>query len=742
VKQIMAFDLKSWLQKQAGDTTLPLSVITFSQNGMASDLQQIGSQQIELQQIDTREWLITNGLGTYAGSALSGANTRRYHGLLLASLQPPVKRTLLFSRLDESLRVNGRQHNLATNYWQSGAVHPQGYTCLESFSDLPVPTWVFNTEDGRLIKQVIMLRGEQRVYVAYTWLPHDPTSKPAELDLTVLLGYRDFHNQTQGAEDWKFQQSVITTSGGTPANANELTIKFEAFPSATPLYLQGITASGAKYTGQPSWYWNYHWPREFERGLSDREDCFRPGNVVFTLDNGQSAVLSAGLNALSNAELKALNIQSDGSNGLPALVARSAAEKVALLEQAGTSGISHVGESHVSPTPTVEKLTLAADQFVAKRNSTNGSTIIAGYHWFSDWGRDSMISLPGLCLATGRYDEARSILSTFGRYLSEGMLPNYFPDGGQEPEYNTSDATLWWAWALHRYFKATGDSAFVKLQLPLLEEVVAWHVKGTRHGLKLDDDGLITGGDSSVQLTWMDAKVDGYVVTPRSGKAVEINALWYNFLMTVHHLREAVGTTSGADTEHDYLAMAQKCRQGFEQFWLDDKGYLADVIGFDGSIDVSIRPNQLIAASLTYPILSQERATRMLAVVEAELLTPMGLRTLSPAHPSYQGVYGTGKQQADQYHRDITYHQGTVWPWLLGPWVNARIYAEGAGTVNLDFVRERLGAMSHHITNDGAIGSVSEIFDGNAPHAARGCVSQAWSVAELLRVMSEFPQLA
>lgn len=712
------FDLKDWLNKQAGNSkSLPVSVIDFDSR----------QSLIDLQAIDKREWLVTNGLGTYAGSALSAANTRRYHGLLLASLQPPVKRTLLFSRLDETLSVNGRTHQLATNYWQSGAVHPQGFAYLESFSDLPVPTWVFNTDDGRLVKQVVMLQGQQRVYVGYTWLPRNEDSKSAVLDLAVLLGYRDFHNETRGAADWKFQQSIITTSGGSPAN--EVTLKYEAFAGARPLHLQCITAGSATYGGRPDWYWNYHWPREFERGLGDREDCFHPGNLTITLAAGQSVVLAAGLEPLGNDELKALNNSKNGANGLAALVARAAAEKVALLTKANSLGKPAV----------VEKLTLAADHFVAKRNSTNGSTIIAGYHWFSDWGRDSMISLPGLCLATGRFDEARSILATFGRYLSEGMLPNYFPDGGQEPEYNTSDATLWWAWALSRYFDATNDSAFVKEQLSLLEDVVAWHVKGTRHGLKLDDDGLITGGDSSVQLTWMDAKVNGYVVTPRSGKAVEINALWYNFLLTVHHLREKTGTTPGA---HDYLAMALKCKQGFEKFWLEDKGYLADVIGFDGQVDDAIRPNQLIAASLTYPILSQERAGRMIKVVEDALLTPMGLRTLSPSHSQYQGVYGTGKVQADQYHRDITYHQGTVWPWLLGPWVNARIFAAGSSADNLEQVRERLSEMSRHITTDGAIGSINEIFDGDAPHTARGCISQAWSVAELLRVMSEYPELA
>jgi predicted glycogen debranching enzyme len=524
----------------------------------------------------------------------------------------------------------------------------------------------------------------------------------------VLLGYRDFHSETRGSNNWQFSQNIVS----------DKQVKIEAFTGAQPLWLE---LDHGAYSAQPEWYWNYKWPREFERGLGDGEDCFRSGKVKATLAAGESITLTAGFEAANNNQEKLLET----------LVRQSAAEKRALLPKANTAAL--------------KKLMLAADQFIAQRQSTAGSTIIAGYPWFSDWGRDSMISLFGLCLATGRTDEGRSILSTFGRYLSEGMLPNYFPDGGQAPEYNTSDATLWWAWALHGYYKATGDIDFVKAQLPLLQEVVDWHKKGTRHGLKLDSDGLITGGDASVQLTWMDAKVGNYVVTPRSGKAVEINALWYNFLLTLKFLRDEVAAKCGAaslpPSSDDYSALAVQCRAGFEKFWLEQAGHLVDVIRQDGSLDLAIRPNQLIAASLTYPILSQERTARMLSVVESKLLTPMGLRTLAPDHPEYQGVYGTGLAQADQYHRDITYHQGTVWPWLLGPWVNARVYAHAGDSQSMVFIRSHLQPILAHISNEGCIGSINEIFDGNAPHTPRGCVSQAWSVAELLRVLSEHPEL-
>ncbi|CAN5555054.1 amylo-alpha-1,6-glucosidase [soil metagenome] len=703
----MKFELTQWLRNQANDTLLPI------QASSLSDLTDLGST-------DTREWLITNGLGTYAGAAISGANTRRYHGLLVASLQPPVKRTLLLSRLDESLTVEGQSTacELATNYWQSGYVHPQGYLYLEAFSELPVPTWSYRVSGGRLIKQVLMLHGQQRVHVGYTWLPYDG-AKTASLELSVLLSYRDFHSETRGSNTWQFAQNIVS----------EKQVKVEAFNGAQPLWLE---LDHGSYSAQPDWYWNYKWPREFERGLGDREDAFRSGIVRATLAAGESITFTAGFEPFIN-DSSSNNSESDKKPSLlEALVRQCASEKRALLKKTSSE--------------TVQRLILAADQFIAHRQSTDGSTIIAGYHWFSDWGRDSMISLFGLCLATGRLAEARSILSTFGRYLSEGMLPNYFPDGGQEPEYNTSDATLWWAWALHGYYKTTGDIDFVKAQLPLLQEVVDWHKKGTRHGLKLDSDGLITGGDASVQLTWMDAKVGSYVVTPRSGKAVEINALWYNFLLTLNYLRSEVATKIGAASltaaTEDYTALAAQCAIGFEKFWIEKEGYLVDVIRQDGSLDLAIRPNQLLAASLSYPLLSQEKAKRMLAVVESKLLTPMGLRTLSPDHPEYQGVYGTGLLQADQYHRDITYHQGTVWPWLLGPWVSARLYVNATqSTESIAFIRNHLQPIIAHIMSEGCLGSINEIFDGDAPHTPRGCVSQAWSVAELLRVLNEYPEL-
>lgn len=427
--------------------------------------------------------------------------------------------------------------------------------------------------------------------------------------------------------------------------------------------------------------------------------------------------------------------------------------KKQLLTLASTSTVPV--EHDIQALGTSALLTLAADDFIVRRQSTRSNSIIAGYHWFSDWGRDSMISLPGLALSTGRARAARSVLETFGAYLSEGMLPNFFPDSGQAPQYNTSDATLWWASALLRYYRETTDTQFVREQLPLLESVVEWHQKGTRHGLKMDpDDGLITAGDASVQLTWMDAKVGDLVVTPRSGKAVEINALWYNFLKTIEFLYCATGSAGlhesppgkpglvGASRKSEYYSeIAELVKSNFSKFWNDKAGCFYDYIRDDGVADKSIRPNQLLAASLTFPVATQAQAKSMLDVVESDLLTPKGLRTLSPHDLAYKGNYGDGKEHANQYDRDITYHQGTVWPWLFGPWVDSRIYAYGNEPENYKFIAEKLAPIFDHVLSEGCVGSVSEIFDGDAPHQPRGCVAQAWSVAELLRILKDYPAI-
>jgi predicted glycogen debranching enzyme len=697
------FDLNNWLAEQLGVTP--------------QDHTRMPAIDMNLRAADSRcEFVLTNGLGSFAsGDALSGANTRRYHGLFVASLQPPVRRTLLLSHIDEKATVDGVATELATNIWR-GAVAPEGFRVLTGFTVYPVPTWQYTLNGGVLIKQVAMIPGKQQVVTGYSWVSE--SGKPLKLDLTVVANNRDMHGETRGWNDWKFQQ-----------NAGDHRVSVKGWNEAQELVLR---FNAGEFRPDPAWHWGYEWPREFERGLNDSEDCFRIGTIEVTINSGEAVSLVAELGGQDATRVE------PGIATIGDAVRRVYQHQQKLLADAG------------QPTdPYLRQLVLAADQFLVHRDSVGGATVIAGYHWFGDWGRDSMISLTGLTLATGRYEEAKSILETFGRYVSEGMLPNYFPDGGQAPEYNTSDATLWWAFALNHYFQATGDMEFVRKQLPLLDSVVEWHRKGTRHKLHLDQsDGLVAGGEAGVQLTWMDAKVGDLVVTPRQGKAVEICALWYNFLRCLSSLYEksaAQGGLADADEAHrkavEYGEMAATTHAGMAKFWNADKGCLYDVILDGGGVDASVRPNQLIALSLPFVAFTPQQGREILAVVEKELLTPLGMRTLSPSDPAYRGQYGGGHAQANQYERDITYHQGTVWPWLLGPWVDARLFAHGETQENVAFILSQLDTIMKHILGDAGLGSVSEIFDGDAPHTARGCVAQAWSVAELLRTRKRLLEL-
>lgn len=669
----MSFDLVDWLADQIGHYALDIPLIDLS-NSIADE---------------RREWLITNGLGSFASGNLWGATSRRYHGLGIFSMDPPARRMLLLTLIDET----ACGERLGTNFWTSGAVSPEGYKKVVAVTVYPVPTWVFEVAGGYLIKQVAMLPERQEVTVGYTWTGESPLP----LCLRFLTNCRDFHGETRGSLDWRFEQDVQRDR-----------VRIRAYSSAPELV---ISFSRGSYQMEPLWYWNYYWPREHERGQAFREDNFHSGRLETSLEPGASITVRAGL----DRDLKAVSI-----NDVVRAVAR---HQNTLIEQAGSPADQDV-----------RRLIVAADQFIVDRDSTASKSIIAGYHWFADWGRDSMISVAGLALSTKRFDIARAIFTTFGSYLSGGMLPNSFPDSGMTPLYNTVDATLWWAWALDRYYKATRDTLFIADQVPLLESVVEWHLKGTRYNIHVDPaDGLISCGEQGVQLTWMDVKAGSQVVTQRAGKPVEINALWFNFLKILQSFCEV--TERGGEK---YAAMAEQAKTGFERFWNAGAGCLFDVIREDGTADASIRPNQLLAISLPHRLVSDERAKSILAVVERELLTPGGLRTLSPLDPAYRGRYGGGADVADQYNRDITYHQGTVWPWLFGPWVDARVKTYGLTEENRQFMSAHLAHIKRHVLGEAGVGSVSEIFDGVPPHHPAGCVAQAWSVAELLRVLSEY----
>jgi predicted glycogen debranching enzyme len=516
-----------------------------------------------------------------------------------------------------------------------------------------------------------------------------------------------------------------------------------AFEGAQPYHLiaVGSQADDPDFTTMGVWYWRFLHRKERERGLPDTEDYYLPGTFQarLTLAN-KGAHAQDTLTLILTAEPRWHNYTRPGAP------AKSLQRTLARQHEIAGNDLQHLGERDRS---FLQQLRLAADQFLVARLS-NGSkltgsnahtTLIAGYHWFTDWSRDTMISLPGLTLATGRFEEARSLLQHFARYLDRGMLPNRFPDSGEnltDADYNTADATLWYFHALDQYLRLSGDTSLLGSLFPALEEVITWHQRGTRFGIHADEhDGLLAAGEAGVQLTWMDAKADDWVVTPRSGKPVEINALWYNAL----RLMEEWATGQGKDPL-PYGAAAARCRESFNQrFWYESGAYLADVVDGPDGDDTSLRPNQVLAISLPHPVLETARWQSVLDALTRHLLTSVGLRTLNQAHPAYRGHY-TG----DRYMRDGAYHQGAVWVWLIGPYLDARLRvwgSEDAGARSHEEERCRgiLEAFLDHLGQAG-MGSISEIFDGEAPHTPRGCIAQAWSVAEVLRLLSRCHHIA
>ena len=638
-----------------------------------------------MQTPDRREWLTTNGLGGYASGTVCGANSRRYHGLLIAALRPPGQRTVLLSRVDEVVRLGDEAHELSTSFWRSGATAPEGYRYLERFRHDPIPTWEYRVGEVGLIKRVACLPERNAVVVGY----RQQDGPPIRLELTLLANHRDFHGDTHGHPDWRFVQRACDDG-----------LEVAAWDGATPWRL--AWRDQADYRPRGEWYWGYLYPEEEARGLAPSEDCYCLGVLSVELRAGKRFDLLASVEPLAAWPT---------ADELAEIQAR---DRRALLVKSG-----------LPTTPQAEALVAAADQLLVRRESTAGSTVIAGYHWFGDWGRDTMIALPGLTLTTRRFDQAAEILRTFGRYVDRGMLPNRFPDADESPEYNTVDATLWWFHALDAYVRASGDLELAREQLPLLAVVVDWHLRGTRYGIHRDPaDGLLAAGEPGVQLTWMDARIGDWVVTPRWGKPVEVNALWLNALCTMGELAERLG-----QPDRRYAELAAQARQGMQAFWSAQHGYLYDVIGPDGRGDPSLRPNQLFALSLRHRAFTAEQEAAVLEVVRRHLLTPYGLRTLAPGDPAYAGRYA-----GDARQRDSVYHQGTVWPWLLGAYVDALLNVRGRSPEVLAEARALIEPLLVHLCSDACLGSVSEIFDGDPPHAPRGCVAQAWSVAELLRI--------
>jgi predicted glycogen debranching enzyme len=626
-----------------------------------------------------REWLETNGIGGFASGTVSGIGTRRYHGLLTAATRPPLGRIRTVSKFEETLFIDGVSFELSANQYP-GSVHPDGFQYIAEFRLDPFPIWRYDINGVVLERKVFMAYGSNTTVSRWT-VVSSPSGSDVRLEVRPLLAFVDYHHLQHDDASFKTDYDEQPRSVSMCPYADLTAINF------------GHNALSVDSAGH--WYRNFEYAIERERGFDFTEDLFQP--FVLSFDISQPATV-----IISTEKVKA-----------------SDADK---LERAEIKRRNKLISTAGAKDEFTSQFVLAADQFLVTRG--DGQTVIAGYPWFSDWGRDTMISLAGLTLATNRPKIAKGVLLEFSKHISEGMLPNRFPDEGEEAEYNTVDATLWYFEAVHAYVAATGDHAFVRKQLySKLSEIITWHLRGTRYDIHVDTDGLLYAGQPGVQLTWMDAKIGDEVITPRRGKAVEIQALWYNALRIMSELARRFGHDGNANK---FDSMADLAKLSFNAlFWNEAEQCLYDVVE-NGNRDGSVRPNQIFSVSLAFPILDEDRAKAVVDKVEAELLTKVGLRSLAPRDPKYIPYY-----VGSPFERDSAYHQGTVWAWLIGGFIDAyrRVYPE-----RKDRITEIINGFCPHLSEAG-LGQISEIFDAEWPHSPRGCPAQAWSVAELLRVM-------
>jgi predicted glycogen debranching enzyme len=622
----------------------------------------------ELQPHDQQEWLLTNGLGGFASSTVVGMNTRRYHGLLVAATNPPVGRVMTVNRIGEMLTLDGKADpllELGVNQFR-GSVHPRGDRYLTQFELDDTAKWTFDVDGVSIIKEVNLLWNQNVTAVKYTI---DPGSRLFKLMLQPFASLRDFHAMRR-ADSVQFQLRSAERSVTLSDGHNELY----------------IASDTGRFIAEPNWWYGHVYPIETDRGQDDQEDLYTPGTFVLEGNAKMSITLIMSMHPISADDWK-------GGAKRPARMTGS---------------------------PLIEKLSRAANDFVVFRKSPDGkagTSVIAGYPWFSDWGRDTMISLPGLLLVTGRFELAREVLSVFAQYVSQGMIPNRFGDYTNEPEYNTVDASLWFIHAAFEYLRLSKDQkTFDAILRPACVQIIDGYEKGTRYHIKMDPaDSLITQGDAQTQLTWMDAKCGDIAFTPRQGKPVEINALW-------HHALVLMGMND----------LAKKVAESFQKaFWISSSRGLADVL--DGTRrDMAIRPNQIFAVSLPNSPLSHEQQVAVVEVVRRELLTPVGVRTLSRDDPGYRAKY-TGPQ----FNRDGAYHNGITWAWLIGAFLEAHLKVNRRSAIAVQQAKEWLAPLIHHMEYDGAIGQISEIYEGDPPHRAVGCPAQAWSIAEVLRLVVE-----
>ncbi|ACC84370.1 amylo-alpha-1,6-glucosidase [Nostoc punctiforme] len=735
--------------------------------------------------LDTREWLLTNGLGSFASGTISDVRTRTYHGWLFTATNPPSGRTLLFSHLDASLEVSGNVVALGTNVWGNGQIELTGYELLRCFDINPVPKWIWGRDNWQLSRQLVMpyglveagdtstssvhrwrlgIRNEEleiaknasqcpmtavaplgetpsrsvsqrrphclpnaqfchRILIQYRYDGNDT----AILRLRLLIAERDFHHPQIASSGLQFSELL---------GQQQICLQAKKLGNfGIPWHLRWTKG---KYQPDAVWYWNYGLSEETKRGLSDKEDLYSPGYLIVRLQPGDVVTLEARVGfpnlmadvLTSETFAEAVEVEQDRLSQIFGWSEES-------REQGAREKSFPLYPPHPAPVPLLnaqsllwQQLLKASDQFIVYRASIAGPTMIAGYHWFNERGRDILIALPGLALVPQRFDLAKGVLRTFRHYYRHGLMPNVFPDADGEPLYNSIDAALWWVETLGLYLEATQDWEFLAEQFSVVQQIHKAFVGGTHYNIQVDAiDGLISWDARGVALTWMDVVIGANPVTPRHGKPVEINALWYSALCWLSRWAERLSSLELGDPvrltkqAQRYALQAEKVKTSLQKFWNPQLGYLYDTIEPDDRRNFQIRPNAVLALSLHHCGFSAQQGSQILDLATISLLTPYGLRSLDPGDPEYKGRY-----EGNQEQRDRAYHQGTVWGWLIGPYIRAwqRFYPEQS----LPFDWQPL---LDHFLSGACLGSISEIFDGDAPHTPRGAIAQAWSVAEIIR---------
>jgi predicted glycogen debranching enzyme len=635
--------------------------------------------------IKNKEYIVTNGIGGYSSSSLCGMNTRRYHGLLIASLNPPVERFVVVSKIDETIVTNaGDTIEISTNQYP-GTIHPGGYMHQHSFTRSPLPAFIYNAGEGiRIEKKICMVQRSNTVIVKYANLGTDGLT----LRLNPLFVLRDYHslNQESSADSYSSAMSGDTV----------LSVQHPRFPAAVYCRISKGLFETRKET-----YFNVEYFQEQERGFDFSENMFSAGFFTVKIEAGKSVHLVFSLEKQLLDEDPAALIDTE----------------ILRLQQIAVTEKNKF----------LKDLIVSGNQFIIDRKSTNHKSIIAGYHWFTDWGRDTMIAMRGLTIATGDKEVSESILTSFLANLSEGMLPNRFSDKDELPEYNTADATLWMFVVLYEYFEKFNDISYIKKYFGHLKEIIEAHIQGTRYNIKVNEDGMLYAGEDGVQVTWMDAKVGDFVVTPRIGYTVELNMLWYNTLKIFDFFCKQLN-----DSSLEVEAYINKIETNFHRYFWNEYSFLNDVITAASTADQSFRPNQVYAISLPFTMLNEMERKMVLHSIKDKLLTGYGLRSLSQDHEKFIAAY-----KGDSLQRDTAYHQGTVWAFLLPEfclgWLQQNKYSKAA----IKEVQQWVAPLEEHFYNDNGISAISEIFDGLNPGDGKGCIQQAWSVGMMIKLLKD-----